>query len=44
MLDKFAGRQFTCEYKYDGERAQVHLAPDGSVWIYRCGVLLYPLA
>jgi DNA ligase-1 len=24
LLDRFAGRAFTCEYKYDGERAQVH--------------------
>jgi DNA ligase 1 len=23
VLDKFAGCEFTCEYKYDGERAQV---------------------
>lgn len=23
ILDKFQGKTFTCEYKYDGERAQV---------------------
>lgn len=23
VLDKFEGRMFSCEYKYDGERAQV---------------------
>ena len=23
VLDKFEGKKFTCEYKYDGERAQV---------------------
>lgn len=23
ILDKFQNMQFTCEYKYDGERAQV---------------------
>jgi DNA ligase 1 len=23
ILDKFQGTEFTCEYKYDGERAQV---------------------
>lgn len=27
ILDKFQGTQFTCEYKYDGERAQVISAP-----------------
>ena len=36
VLDKFSGRQFTCEYKYDGERAQVHLTQGGKVHIYRC--------
>lgn len=25
VLDKFEGKKFTCEYKYDGERAQVSL-------------------
>lgn len=34
VLDRFHGEKFTCEYKYDGERAQVHLLPDGSMNIY----------
>jgi DNA ligase-1 len=25
VLDRFTGHTFTCEYKYDGERAQVFL-------------------
>lgn len=27
IIDKFQGMEFTCEYKYDGERAQVFLSP-----------------
>lgn len=34
ILDRFQGQEFTCEYKYDGERAQVHLLEDGMVRIY----------
>lgn len=34
VLDKFSDKPFTCEYKYDGERAQVHVLPDGKVHIY----------
>ncbi|KZO91954.1 ATP-dependent DNA ligase [Calocera viscosa TUFC12733] len=34
VLDRFEGRKFTCEYKYDGERAQVHRSDDGTVKIF----------
>ncbi|KAI3969349.1 hypothetical protein MKW92_050150 [Papaver armeniacum] len=34
IFDKFQNRDFTCEYKYDGERAQIHYLEDGSVEIY----------
>ena len=31
VLDKFSGCEFTCEYKYDGERAQVWLTHQSSL-------------
>ncbi|KAL3461265.1 ATP-dependent DNA ligase [Aspergillus heterothallicus] len=34
MLTKLQGRQFTCEYKYDGQRAQVHCDDQGTVSIF----------
>ncbi|CDW98621.1 hypothetical protein [Sporisorium scitamineum] len=34
VLDRFEGKPFTCEYKYDGERAQVHLLPDGKLAVF----------
>ena len=34
VLDRFADEDFVCEYKYDGERAQVHMTEDGKISIY----------
>ncbi|KAI0361577.1 ATP-dependent DNA ligase [Trametes cingulata] len=34
VLDKFEGKKFTCEYKYDGERAQVHKLEDGTISVF----------
>lgn len=34
VLDRFEGKKFTCEYKYDGERAQVHFLEDGSIKVF----------
>jgi DNA ligase-1 len=34
VLKRLSGLAFTMEYKYDGERAQVHLLPDNSVKIF----------
>lgn len=34
MLTKLQGRDFGCEYKYDGQRAQVHCDENGKVSIF----------
>ncbi|KAI1431065.1 ATP-dependent DNA ligase [Xylaria sp. CBS 124048] len=34
MLTKLQGRSFACEFKYDGQRAQVHCDKDGRVSIF----------
>jgi len=34
MLIKLQGRDFSCEYKYDGQRAQVHCDGKGNVTIF----------
>ncbi|CAG8505037.1 4585_t:CDS:10 [Diversispora eburnea] len=34
VLDRVEGHKFTCEFKYDGEREQVHMLEDGTLKIY----------
>ncbi|KMU85242.1 DNA ligase 1 [Coccidioides immitis H538.4] len=34
MLTKLQGRKFSCEYKYDGQRAQVHCDSSGKVSLF----------
>eukprot|EP00917_Polyrhabdina_sp_WS-2016_P015546 GHVP01033811.1.p1 GENE.GHVP01033811.1~~GHVP01033811.1.p1 ORF type:complete len:596 (+),score=129.06 GHVP01033811.1:973-2760(+) len=34
LLEKFNEEEFTCEYKYDGERCQVHKMKDGTIRIF----------
>lgn len=38
VLDKVQDTEFTVEYKYDGERAQIHIMEGGQVAIYRFGL------
>jgi DNA ligase-1 len=39
VLKRLNGLKFTCEYKYDGERAQVHLLPDGTTRVFSRSLL-----
>eukprot|EP00210_Caulerpa_lentillifera_P002984 g2849.t1 len=34
VLEKFTETPFTCEFKYDGERCQVHVLSDGRIFVY----------
>uniref|UniRef100_A0A336M7V7 DNA ligase n=1 Tax=Culicoides sonorensis TaxID=179676 RepID=A0A336M7V7_CULSO len=34
IFDRFEGIDFTCEWKYDGERAQIHISECGRISIY----------
>uniref|UniRef100_A0A336MB82 DNA ligase n=1 Tax=Culicoides sonorensis TaxID=179676 RepID=A0A336MB82_CULSO len=34
IFERFEGHDFTCEWKYDGERAQIHIDDSGKVFIY----------
>eukprot|EP00257_Ricinus_communis_P020858 XP_015580202.1 DNA ligase 6 [Ricinus communis] len=34
VLKLFQDKAFTCEYKYDGQRAQIHKLPNGSIRVF----------
>ncbi|CAG8450582.1 15279_t:CDS:10 [Funneliformis caledonium] len=34
VLNRVEGHKFTCEFKYDGERGQIHKLEDGNIKIY----------
>jgi DNA ligase 1 len=39
VLKRLNGQRFTCEFKYDGERAQVHLLENGSSQVFSRNLL-----
>jgi DNA ligase 1 len=39
VLSRLNGLKFTCEYKYDGERAQVHKTADGKLKVFSRNLL-----
>jgi DNA ligase-1 len=39
VLKRLNGLEFTCEFKYDGERAQIHKTPDGELKVFSRNLL-----